>query len=409
MAENLLSEKTVRAAKPDTKAYKMGDGKGMYLLVQPSGTKCWRLKYQLDGKEKLLALGVFDDVGLALARDRRDEARKLIARGIDPVVAKRREREAKNERARYTFEKAAEAFVAHNTKAWSESHRRDVGRIVDEINETLGDKSMAGIEPEDVEKVIDKIEKRGALTYARDVRMYFRAIVRHFNAKNRKHRIADPSADILIATAPRVRHHAALDPGEIGGFLRALRNSNAAPLVRLAVRLLIATGVRTTELRLARWSEIDTKAKLWRIPAERMKAHREHLVPLARPVLELLDELRLITGEGDLLFPHLFEPDQPISDGTIINAIKYGCGYRGRATGHGMRRTFSTWANEQGFHPDAIERQLAHVEGNTVRAAYNAAEHLPERKRLMAAWADFLEETERGAKVVALHERQVKA
>jgi len=407
MAENLLSERTVRAAKPCPKPYKMGDGKGMYLLVQPNGTKCWRLKYRspTTGKEKLLALGVFDDVGLALARDRRKAARDLIERGIDPVQAKRDERRAKHEAARYTFEKAADAFLLHNAQAWSESHQRDVRRIVDELAATLGDKAMAELEPDDVEKVIGKIEKRGALTYARDVRMYFRAIVRHFNAKNRKHRIADPSADILIAKAPAAKHHAALAPGELGGFLRALANSSAAPLVRLAVRLLVATGVRTTELRLARWIEVDTKAKLWRIPAERMKARREHLVPLAEPVLELLAQLRLISGEHELLLPHLFEPDAPISEGTIINAIKFGCGYRGRATGHGMRRTFSTWANEQGFHPDAIERQLAHVERNAVRAAYNAAEHLPERKRLMGAWADFLAESERGAKVVSIQQR----
>jgi integrase len=277
-----------------------------------------------------------------------------------------------------------------------------VRRIINELDATLGDKPMSAIQPEDVEAVISKIEKRGALTYARDVRLYFRAIVRFFNAKHRAHRVVDPSTDILIKRAPPVRHHAALNPNEIGGFLRALRNSNAAPLVRLAVRLLIATGVRTTELRLARWNEVDTKSRVWRIPASRMKAHREHVVPLAQPVLELLAELRAISGEGELLFPHLFEPDQPISEGTIINAIKYGVGYRGRATGHGMRRTFSTWANENGFHPDAIERQLAHVEHNQVRAAYNAAEHLPERKRLMSAWASYLEESERGAKVVPI-------
>ena len=393
--KDLLSEKTVRAAKPGPKPYKLGDGEGLYLLVQPDGSKYWRLKFSLEGRERLLALGVFDRVGLADARDRRDAARKLIAHGVDPVAAKHEKREAKRERQQFTFEKAAESYYEHNEKAWSESHRRDVRRIVNELNASLGDKPMAAIQPEDVERVIGKIEKRGALTYASDVRLYFRAIVKFFNAKNRAHRVVDPSADVIIRKAPPVKHHAALAPSEIGGFLRALRNSNAAPLVRHAVRLLVATAVRTTELRLARWSEIDTKAKLWRIPASRMKARREHLVPLAPQALELLAELRQMTGEGDLMFPHLFEPDQPISEGTIINAIKYGCGYRGRATGHGMRSTFSTWANEQGFHPDAIERQLAHAERDKVRSAYNSAEHLPVRKLLMDAWATFLDESER--------------
>jgi integrase len=402
MAENLLSEKTVRAAKPCPKPYKMGDGKAMYLLIQPSGAKLWRLKYRIDSKEKVLALGVFPDTGLAEARDKRDAARKLIAKGVDPVAHKRQQRAAKTEREKFTFERAAESYFAFNVKAWRESHRRDVRRIINELDATLGDKPMSAIQPEDVEAVIAKIEKRGALTYARDVRLYFRAVVRFFNAKNRAYRVVDPSVDLMIKRAPPVRHHAALNPNEIGGFLRALRNSNAAPLVRLAVRLLVATGVRTTELRLARWDEIDTKSRVWRIPSSRMKANREHLVPLAQAVLDLLAELRAISGEGELLFPHLFEPGQPISEGTIINAIKYGVGYQGRATGHGMRRTFSTWANENGFRPDAIERQLAHVERNQVRAAYNAAEHLPERKRLMSAWASYLEESERGAKVVPI-------
>jgi integrase len=166
--------------------------------------------------------------------------------------------------------------------------------------------------------------------------------------------------------------------------------------------MLLLTAVRTTELRLARWAEIDTKAKLWRVPATRMKAGVEHIVPLSPQVLNLLAELRAISGEGELLFPHLFDPEQPMSEGTIINNIRYGMGYAGRATGHGMRRTFSTWCNEQGFNPDAVERQLAHGERNAVRAAYNSAEYLPERRRMMAAWVDFLDESERGAKVVPI-------
>jgi integrase len=401
---DLLTDKKVAALKPRATPYKVFDGRGMYVWVSPTA-KAWRLRFKFDGKERLMSLGDASDVDCEEARNRRDAARKLIAKGIDPVEQRRNEKTAKTEAGKHTFRRWAESYFAHNANAWSDRHQRDVRRILDELNASIGDKAMSALQPEDIEEVLGEIEERNALTYARDVRLYFRLVVRHYNAKNRRHRIADPSADIEIKKAPPVKHHAALDPSEIGGFLRALNSSNAAPLIRFAVRLLVATGVRTTELRLGKWSEIDTKAKLWRIPATRMKAHREHLVPLAPQVLELLADMRRISGgePDDFLFPHLFEPEQAISEGTIINAIKYGCGYRGRATGHGMRRTFSTWANEQGFHADAIERQLAHVERNAVRAAYNSAEHLPERKRLMAAWSAFLEESERGARIIRLH------
>jgi integrase len=400
---DLLTDRKVAALKPRGTPFKVYDGRGLHIWVSPTA-KAWRLRFKLDDKERLMGLGQFPDVDIREARDRRDAARKLIAKSIDPVQQRRNERAAKTEARGHTFQRWAEAYFAHNANAWSNRHQRDVRRILDELNASIGDKAMSGLRPEDIEGVLEDIERRGALSYARDVRLYFRLVVRHHNVKNRQHRIADPSVDVEIKKAPPVRHHASLDPSEIGGFLRALNSSNAAPLIRFALRLLVATAVRTTELRLAKWSEIDTKAKIWRIPSDRMKARREHLIPLADPVLELLAEIRRISGGNpeDYLFPHLFECNQPISDGTIINAIKFGCGYRGRATGHGMRRTFSTWANEQGFHPDAIERQLAHVEHNQVRAAYNAAEHLPERKRLMAAWAEFLEESERSARITRL-------
>jgi len=417
---DLLTDRKVAALKPRAPPYKVFDGRGLHIWVSPTA-KAWRLRFKLDGKERLMSLGEFPDIDCEEARTRRDAARKLVARNIDPVEQRRNEKAAKTEAGKHTFRRWAESYFAHNANAWSDRHQRDVRRIIDELSARIGDKAMTKVEPEDIEELFDDIEKRNAhrrerasgLTYARDVRLYFRLVVRHYNAKNRRHRIADPSEGVEIKKAPAVKHHASLKANEIGGFLRALNSSNAAPLIRFAVRLLVATGVRTTELRLAKWNEIDTKAKLWRVPATRMKARREHLVPLAPQVLELLAELRKISGNGKsnwsedetFLFPHLFESGQPISDGTIINAIKYGCGYRGRATGHGMRGTFSTWAHETGFNSDAIERQLGHVERNAVKNAYNTAEHLPERKRLMSAWTDFLEREERGAKVVPLHGR----
>jgi integrase len=409
---DLLTDKKVVALAPRATPYKKPDGRGLFIWVSPTA-KAWRLRFKLDGKERMMALGQFPDVDITEARDRRDVARKLIAKGIDPVDKRRQERAARVEASHHTFQRWSKSYFSHNASNWSERHKRDVQRILGELNESIGSKAVSTIEPEDIEKVLGEIEERGALTYARDVRLYFRCVVKHYNAKNRRHRIPDPSEGLEIKRAPPVQHHKKLEPHEIGGFLRALNNSNAAPLVRFAVRLLVATAVRTTELRFAKWGEIDTKARVWRVPEARMKGRREHLVPLTPQVLKLVEELKAELRRighdptpDTYLFPHLFGPDQPISDGTIINAIKYGAGYRGKATAHGMRGTFSTWAHEQGFNSDAIERQLAHVERNAVKSAYNSAEHLPERRGLMVAWSDYLDAEERGAQIIALDSRR---
>ncbi len=412
---DLLSDRKIEALRPRQKPYRVADGRAMYLLVTPTGGKLWRLKFRLHGKERTLALGAYPDVPIETvpetegqreikgARDLRDAARKLIAADIDPVAQRREQRKPKPVQAGPTFRVAAKRYFGDNKNAWSESHRRDVQRIVDELSATLGDKAIDAIQPEDVEEVLAKVEDRDALTYARDVRLYFRCVVKHYNGKNRKHRIADPSADVDIKKPPKVKHHPALDSSEVGAFLRRLANSSAMPLVRIATRLLMLTAVRTSELRKARWSEIDTKAKVWRIPADRMKSGEEHLVPLAPQTIDLLATLRVHTGEGDLLFPNLLNRQEPMSPNAIIGNIK-NMGYAGRATGHGMRSTFSTWANEHelAFKPDAIERQLAHGPRDKVRSAYNSAKYLPERRRLMTTWADFLDEAERDNKVVNL-------
>jgi len=402
MAEiDLLSDKTIRALRPKQTAYKLTDGRGMYLLVSPTGAKLWRLNFRLDDKYRTLAIGKYPDVGVADARDLRDEARKKIAKGIDPVVAKHERRNVKREQAKHTFKAAADDYFDHNSLGWSESHQRDVRRILDELKLSLGEKAMAAIEPDDIGKVLKDIEDRGKLTYCRDVRLYFRAVVRHHNVKNRQHRIVDPSVDIAIKKPPKVKHHSALEQSEVGPFLRKLALAPASPLVRIGTRMLLLTAVRTTELRKAEWREIDTKAKLWRVPAHRMKAGVEHVVPLAPQALDVLSTLRTLTGEGTLLFPNLLDPEQPMSENAIIGNL-YTMGYAGKATGHGMRSTFSTWANENGFNADAIERQLAHAPRDSTRAAYLRSEFLVERRRMMAAWADFLDEAEHGAKVVQL-------
>ena len=412
MATDFLSDRKITDAPAGARAYKLADGRGLFVLVQPEGSKLWRLKFRLEGKERLMSLGAFPDVKVTAARAAREAARTLIAAGIDPVQQRRAERSAKAADNADLFGDVAADYFDKHANPWSANHRRDVRRIIDaELVPAFGRRSMAELAREDhVEKLLQGIEARDALTFARDVRMYFRAIWRHYNQTRRRRRLdplADPSADVAIKKAPTVRHHAALPASEVGGFLRALGNSDALPVTRLAVRFLLLTAVRTTELRLAQWDEIDRKSKLWRLPAERMKMKREHLVPLAPAALTLLEDLHRLTAGSALLFPSPANPELPLSDMGMLAAI-YRMGYRGRMTGHGVRSMFSTWCNEQEtddgkplFHPDAIERQLAHGP-RSVRAAYNAAEYLPVRPRMMSAWAEFLAEAERTATIVPL-------
>lgn len=407
-ATDRLTDKQIRAAKPDTKPYKLTDGGGMFLLVQPHGVKLWRFKYRFEGKEKLASFGEYPDTTLTIARDLRKAAREKLAAKIDPMAEKRMEREARAEGARDSFASVADDYRSKRGAKWSANHRRDVDRIIDvELIPALAHKPMRSIKPADVRTLIDGIAERGALTFARDVRLYFRAILKHYNA-TRDQPIPDPSALVDIPDAPAAKHHAALPASEIGEFLRKLQHSDALAATRIALRLLLLTGLRTTELRFGRWAEIDTQAKLWRVPAERMKARADHLVPLSAQALALLAALRTMTGGGELMFPNAIDPERPISDMTILSTV-YRIGYKGKMTGHGARAMLSTWANEHGFNPDAIERQLAHGPRDKVRAAYNAAQYLPERQRLMDAWGAFLDTSERDVRVVPLHPVSVTA
>lgn len=417
---DMLTETKVRNAKPSpgTKAkpdprpkkYFDGDGRGLYLLVNPNGSKLWRYKFRMHGKERLVSLGRYPDIGLADARRARDERRKLVANGVDPVALKREKHEERREELRATFGEAAERYFKRKAHGWSITHRRDVRRMLDkELLPALAKLPIPQIKSTHVRDVIDRIAERRAITYAHDVRLYFRAILHDFNAERAEHRrVADPSHYVQIPDRAEETPHAALQPQEIGPFLHKLTHSDATPLVRIAVRMLLLTAVRTKELRFARWSDIDEKAKLWRVPRENMKAKREHVVPLAPPVLALLRDLRMLSGEHTLLFPSLTDPEQPISENTILAAI-YRMGYKGRMTGHGARAVFSTWAHENEFLSDAIERQLAHTPRDKVKSAYLRSQFMGERVKMMTAWAEFLDDAERNvnAAVVPIGSKRV--
>jgi len=404
-----LSDRACRTYAPG----KHFDGGGLYLHVLPAGGRYWRAKYRHAGKEKTLSLGVYPDVTLAEARDKRDAARKLISTGIDPI-AQRRAAEAMALAADTVlsadhamakgllFSSVAEAYYGKMHRPWSVTHRRDVQRMIDnELVPELGNLPMRQIKPADVQRVLDKITARGALTFARDVRMYFRAIVNYYNARA-DDAMPDPSARVDLPNPPRERGHAALQPQQIGQFLRTLEHSDAGAVVRIAVRMLMLTAVRTTELRASTWDEFDIKAAAWRIPLERMKAGRGHVVPLSKQTLVLLAALRPHTGGRVYPFPNSRDDDRPMSEGAILGAIKR-MGYQGRLTGHGMRAMFSTWAHEAGFPSDAIERQLAHAPADKVKAAYLRSEFIDARTKMMQAWADWLDASAATADVIPLH------
>ncbi len=394
-----LKDTAIRKAKPEAKSYKMADGNGMYLEVMPNGSKYWRLKYRFAGKEKRLALGVYPDISLADARDRRDEARKKLANGIDPGTAKKTEKRQAKVAAANSFEKIARELHKLKSPTWSEGHADDwIKTLEREIFPSLGDRPIAEIEPPDVLDTIRAIEGRGAFEIAARALQRMRAVCAYAIATGRARH--NPATDIkgALAPQPKVKHFAALSEKELPDFLRAVAAYPAYPLTKIATRLLMLTFVRTGEMRGARWDEFDMKAAIWTIPAERMKAREPHLVPLSMQAIAAIEELRPLTGHGELLFSGRTDHSKPISENTVLKVIER-LGYKGRMTGHGFRSIASTYLNGTGMiRPDIIEAQLAHSDGNATRAAYNRADYMKYRKAMMQYWADTLDAMEASKK-----------
>jgi integrase len=399
-----LTDVALRNAKPKESPYKLADEKGLYLLVKPEGARYWRLKYRHVGKENGLALGVYPEVSLAEAREARDEARKLLKRGIDPSADRKERRRAAAVAAVSTFEAVAREWIESQAGRWTERHMGKVLLSLEaDIFPDLGARPINEITAPVLLSVMRKVEARGALDTASRLLQRTGAVFRYGIVTGRCER--NPAADLRGALKVRKReNHASLPAAELPELLRKMESYDGHLQTRLALKLLTLTFVRTGELRAAEWSEFDLDAALWRIPASRMKMKAEHLVPLSRQAIEAVEALRPLTGRGELLFPNQARPEKPMSENTILYAL-YRMGYHSRATGHGFRSTASTILNEMGFNHDAIERQLAHTERNKVRGAYNKAEHLPERIDMMQTWADYLDSLAGGAKVTPLRRR----
>lgn len=394
-----LTETRIRALKPQGKPYKLTDGKGLHLLVTPAGGRLWRYRYRFAGRENMLGLGQYPDVSLKQARDRRDDARKLLAAGVNPAAQKKAEKQADSN----TFAAVAAEWLAGQARVLEPStHKHAERRLATYLNPYIGTKPIADIDAPMLLDVLRRIEHRGTLETCRRVRELAGRVFRYAIATGRARHDVAAALKGAIAT-PVATHFASITkPQDVGQLLRSLWGYVGAPHVAVALKLLPYTFVRPGDLRGALWSEFDLGAAEWRIPGPRMKMRTEHVVPLSRQALELVRELQPLTGSGALLFPSLRSDVRPISENTL-NAALRRLGYDGDTmTSHGFRSTASTLLNEQGWHPDLIELQLAHAERNKVRAAYNKAQRLEERRRMMQAWADYLDGLRTGATVVGI-------
>ena len=399
----MLNDTKVRNAKAREKSYKLFDERGLFLLVTPPGGRLWRLKYRINGREKLISLGAYPDVTLKRARDRRDAARKLIADAVDPSAQRQTERAALAQ----CFEDVANEWLELQSKSLAPETISILGaRLRSALYPYLGNRPIAAITAQEVLAALKRIEARGRYETAHRVRALAGRVFRYAVATGRAQH--DVAADLKDALAPvKSKNFASVtDPVRVGELMRAIHGYTGQPVTALALRLAPLVFVRPGELRAAEWSEFDLANAEWRIPADRMKMGEAHIVPLARQALAILRELEPFARGGRYLFPSLRTRDRPMSDNTI-NAALRRLGYTSEEqTGHGFRSMASTLLNEQGYPPDVIELQLAHTERNKVRAAYNKAQRLPERRRMMQAWADYLDGLRSGGNVVPLKRRR---
>jgi len=391
-----LNDLAVKKAK---KPGKLADERGMYLFVTAKGAKSWRLDYRINGKRKTLTLGLYPDVSLKSARDKRDQARAKVADGIDPSIQKKATRQAKAD----SFEAVAREWFAKEKAIWKPSHADTViTRLENNIFPWLGDTPINEIEPPDMLAVLRRIESRGAIETAHRIKRVCGQVFRYGIATGRCKR--DPVPDLRGALQPVKQTHLATitDPKRVGELLRATEGYSGTFPVKCALQVAPYLFVRPGELRHAEWQEIDLDAATWRIPAEKMKMGRMHLVPLSRQVVAILRELEPLTGRGKYLFPSVRSTVRPMSENTVNGALRRMGFEKGEICGHGFRGMASTILHEQGWKSDVIERQLAHVEGNKVKGAYNHAEHLPERVKMMQVWADYLDGLRDGADIISI-------
>ena len=399
-----LTDIAIRNAKPKDRPYRMHDSGGLYIEIAPSGGKWWRLKYRFEGKEKRLSLGTYPDVSLKAARERRDEARKLLANEVDPAENRKAHKGAKLERAANSFEVVGREWFQKNKPTWVEAHSVRILRMLDgNVFPWLGGRPIAEVTAQELLATIRRIEDRGALESARRALSICGQIFRYAVATGRAPR--DPSGDLRGALTPVVSKHfaAVTEPRKVAEVLRAIDDYEGTLPVRCAVRLAPLVFVRPGELRHAKWEDIDLEAGEWRYMVT--KTRTQHIVPLARQAMAILKELKPLTGKGVYVFPSARNPkgDRPMSDNAILAAMRRMGILKEEMSGHGFRAMARTILDEVlCVRPDYIEHQLAHAVRDPNGRAYNRTAHLPERRKMMQQWADYLDELKARTEVISL-------
>ncbi len=389
----MLTNTQIRNAKPREKLYKLPDERGLHLVVFPTGSKLWQMRYRFDAKDKTASLGKYPEVGLAEARDKRDLLRKQLANEIDPVEAKRVNKQVKKFAQENSFEAVARAWFASWAAARSPRHADYVLRRLEaDVFPVIGKRPVSEIKAPELVAMMKTIEKRGALDIAKrafqTTGQVFRYAIAHALAER------NPTADVKpsdVLASRRKENYARVDAKELPNLLRKIEGYQGTPVTRLAIKLLALTFVRTGELIGAKWEEFDLEAAEWRIPAERMKMRTPHIVPLSKQAIQILQVLHGVTGHSKFLFPGERDHSKPISNNTILKALER-MGYKGRMTGHGFRGLASTILHEKDFDHAHIELQLAHQERNQVSASYNHATYLSQRIKMMQWWANYLDQ-----------------
>jgi integrase len=385
----------INNAKTLEKQYKLADSGGLYLLVHPNGSKYWRLKYRFLGKEKTMAFGVYPAVSLKEARVKRDSAKKTLSDGDDPVQLKKSNRRAQKIDAENSFNNIAFEWWNNEKDGWKEDHANNVWRTLEvDVLPYLGSRPITGITSGELLDVVRAVESRGALDVASRILQRCGAVFRFAIQTDRL--AYNPARELQGALKSRkVKSRPSMSREELPHFLKSIDNYSGEMVTILALRLTVLTFVRPAEIRFARWEEFDLEDKLWRIPAVRMKMSSDHLVPLPKQTIDLLERLRPITGHYDLLFPGFRGKDRPISENTMNQALNR-MGYRGEATPHGFRNTANSILIEK-FNIEAVDKQLGHQQRNKVRAAYSRhAEYLEDRVKIMDWWGNYIEQMEAG-------------
>lgn len=399
-----LSDAKLRNLKPGDKQAKYFDGDGLYLLTTPAGGKGWRFKYRIGGKEKLLSFGTYPEIGLGEARQRREEARQQVAKGIDPSEIRKAQKAAKAESATNCLEVVAREWISKQRNIWSPANVTVVTRNLEtNVFPWIGNRPVAELKAPELLKVLRRMEERGILESAHRTRTICGQIFRYAIATGRAER--DIAADLRGAlTTPKKKHLPAItDPVRAAELLRAIDGYEGSFIVKSALRLAPLVFVRPGELRKAEWSEIDLDTAEWNIPAEKMKMKQPHLVPLSKQAVDILRELHPLTGGGLYVFHCTRSVTRPMSDMALSAAIRR-LGYeQGEMTPHGFRAMARTILDEVlQFRPDFIEHQLAHAVRDPNGRAYNRTAHLAERRKMMQTWGDYLDGLKAGAKVIPL-------